>query len=337
MKNKDKYELSGNDEDLSEKSIPKKSRQANYEKKVEKKDYQTKTTNSEYVIPNSIESTKTAKDYNKYDENTSNVDYNNYNTKEAIENGKDKSELNSAVLFCIIIVGAIIFVSILVGLTTFNEVKSNFYEIESSSMEKPIVQTHNNDASYTFNGETCVYKDISVELKENWLGEWAIFTTNRGVMDYGATEIIVVLYDKNNKIVDVISEYFSIVPVNHTVAASIHDDIPEFDRFEIFYDKKETEERTSYGIKYTVDGVEFSNIKENEYSISYDVKNISGEKIESIEYMVLLYNGDELVYFQEGYGSDIRKNSTEEDSIYLDDEIEYTEIDFIVNNIRLEE
>jgi len=348
MKNKDKYELSGRDENLSErKSRIRKTYEESKiietpEQKQERVDEQAKKVdykNSNFVIPEEVKNadekpkvtvsqnkqTQQEVDYNKYNESLGKIDYNNYDTKETIENGNNKSGLNAVVLICIIVLFAIIAVMTIFIVDTTESISEEFVKYNNS---------YTGGTTHTFGGEICEYKNIVVELKEDYLGKWTIFATNKGNMDYGSTELLIIFYDENKEIIDIAIEHFSILPVNHTVSSISYDDIPEYDSFEIFYDKEETELYTSFGLDYTVDGVEFVNVEES-YNITFEVKNVLAEKIDTVSFTSLLYMGDELVYSEEGYVSDLRSGKTKEESIYLDSEIEYDRIEFMINSVRL--
>ena len=371
MKNKDKYELSGADEDLSGRidfninrsnnkveetvesdnysKIKKRYEQESVHQKVKKMAEEANNVSAKnVVIPENINvddekkadfTSKYKNDYKKeykiYEEPIITAKYNNEkNKKEPI---KIKG-INA--------IGGVLFVFVVIMICGFAGVMELMADLENEFSYENIDTTFISDSknpieeivdeeNYGSNEDIKIYKGIKTKIIENEFGEKAVFVTNSNERELRGIRLSMVLYDENKKIVDINNVYFRVLPINHTVVAILNNNIPEFETYEIFYDVNAADTVLEYDKStYLFNGVNFENIAKDSYFIKFDVNNTLPQEMKEMSYVILFYRDGEIVYFKDDFLYDLKERKSEK--IYIDEELEYDNIEFLVNYISAE-
>ena len=373
MKNKDKYELSGADEDLSGRidfninvsnnkvqetvesdnysKIKKRYEQESVHQKVKKMAEEANNVSAKnVVIPENINADdekkadftskykndyKKEKEYKIYEEPIITAKYNNEKNKKEPIKIKGINAIGGVLFVFVVIMicgfaGVMELMADLENEFSYENIDTTFISDSKNPIDKIV-----NEENYELNKDTNIFKGIETRIIENEFGEKAVFVTNSNERELRGIRLSMVLYDENKKIVDINDEYFRVLPINHTVVAILNNNIPEFDTYEIFYDVNAADTVLEYDKStYLFNGVNFENIAKDSYFIKFDVNNTLPQEIKEMSYVILFYRDGEIVYFKDDFLYDLKERKSEK--IYIDEELEYDNIEFLVNYISAE-
>lgn len=298
---------------------------------LEQVDYNKYEETPENADFNNYKETPKNVDYNKYEETPENADYNNYNTEEAIRNGKDKKGVNFVFLF-LIVIAIVIFITMFLG-TTLNfkekEIDDNKFSQKTNTIDNDIAE----GKTYSFGKDKKIFENVEFEMEEDYLGNHILLITNKSDVEYKNRKVYIVFTDGENNVITIKDEYVDYMPKNSTVAIEIYEIENNFEDYLVYFDTKVDE--YDYYDDYYLQGIGFSDVWLGDYgTVYYTLKNTAEEKIDNASYTILLYNGEDLVYFEEEYIYDLKAGKEEEKNLYLDEEIEFTNAEFIINNIK---
>lgn len=370
MKNKDKYELSGADEDLSGRidfninvsnnkvqetvesdnysKIKKRYEQESVHQKVKKMAEEANNVSAKnVVIPENINADdekkadftskykndyKKEKEYKIYEEPIITAKYNNEKNKKEPIKIKGINAIGGVLFVFVVIMicgfaGVMELMADLENEFSYENIDTTFISDSKNPIDKIV-----NEENYELNKDTNIFKGIETRIIENEFGEKAVFVTNSNERELRGIRLSMVLYDENKKIVDINDEYFRVLPINHTVVAILNNNIPEFDTYEIFYDVNAADTVLEYDKStYLFNGVNFENIAKDSYFIKFDVNNTLPQEMKEMSYVILFYRDGEIVYFKDDFLYDLKERKSEK--IYIDEELEYDNIEFLVNYI----
>lgn len=373
MKNKDKYELSGVDEDLSGRidfninisnnklqetvesdnysKIKKKYEQESVHQKVKKMVEEANNISAKnVVIPENINADdekkadftskykndyKKEKEYKIYEEPIITAKYNNEKNKKEPIKIKGINAIGGVLFVFVVIMicgfaGVIELMADLENEFSYENIDTTFISDSKNPIEEIV-----DEENYGSNEDIKIYKGIKTKIIENEFGEKAVFVTNSNERELRGIRLSMVLYDENKKIVDINNVYFRVLPINHTVVAILNNNIPEFETYEIFYDVNAADSVLEYDKStYLFNGVNFENIAKDSYFIKFDVNNTLPQEIKEMSYVILFYRDGEIVYFKDDFLYDLKERKSEK--IYIDEELEYDNIEFLVNYISAE-
>ena len=373
MKNKDKYELSGADEDLSGRidfninrsnnkvqetvesdnysKIKKRYEQESVHQKVKKMAEEANNVSAKnVVIPENINADdekkadftskykndyKKEKEYKIYEEPIITAKYNNEKNKKEPIKIKGINAIGGVLFVFVVIMicgfaGVMELMADLENEFSYENIDTTFISDSKNPIDKIV-----NEENYELNKDTNIFKGIETRIIENEFGEKAVFVTNSNERELRGIRLSMVLYDENKKIVDINDEYFRVLPINHTVVAILNNNIPEFDTYEIFYDVNAADTVLEYDKStYLFNGVNFENIAKDSYFIKFDVNNTLPQEMKEMSYVILFYRDGEIVYFKDDFLYDLKERKSEK--IYIDEELEYDNIEFLVNYISAE-
>lgn len=373
MKNKDKYELSGADEDLSGRidfninvsnnkvqetvesdnysKIKKRYEQESVHQKVKKMAEEANNVSAKnVVIPENINADdekkadftskykndyKKEKEYKIYEEPIITAKYNNEKNKKEPIKIKGINAIGGVLFVFVVIMicgfaGVMELMADLENEFSYENIDTTFISDSKNPIDKIV-----NEENYELNKDTNIFKGIETRIIENEFGEKAVFVTNSNERELRGIRLSMVLYDENKKIVDINDEYFRVLPINHTVVAILNNNIPEFETYEIFYDVNAADTVLEYDKStYLFNGVNFENIAKDSYFIKFDVNNTLPQEMKEMSYVILFYRDGEIVYFKDDFLYDLKERKSEK--IYIDEELEYDNIEFLVNYISAE-
>lgn len=171
-------------------------------------------------------------------------------------------------------------------------------EANSSGTNTSTGTNTNNSSS----GESYTPSELSKNITSSGamtaLDKLVVFAKNNNKVPVDM-EIEVEFYDKNGTIVGSDSDSLIGVGANSEIATEMWSTPDSFDNYKIYVDVEQTDEK-SY-----LDKVELTHNNTNK-EIAVQVKNNSGDTIESVSVSVVYYKDDKVVGIEDGYESDIK-------------------------------
>lgn len=235
------------------------------------------------------------------------------------------------------IIGIIVVIAV-VGWICFNEY--DFFEEMQSSIENI---GSSNEEYYEYNEETVLSEDEQMKQFEEYKknveisrivdaeGDCHVILTNNNDVELDDLELYIIYYNDENAPIEIENHRFYGVLPNGKTSAQLYDTPKEFSRYEFLLKTDYYDYGSDYYISCPED-IGYVDREEENYIIISCI-NKSDSQIDSVGFMVTFYDeNDNIVYIQNTYDIDIRKNEEFDVRVYKPYDLEYSRYEIVLEN-----
>ena len=276
--------------------------------------------------------------HRKFAESQRNKSYSTYssriNTTSTSKGNKLARNIILFVFFGIPILQAIFVVVIAVITGIFGEVTEVFEDFEILEEDSSYYSDYENENEFIVSDFETEKNNIIVSAESLANNKMIIKTENKNTNIISNVRVQIIFYDAENKPVAISKKNIDALFPNVVNIQEVYDAPESFARYDFLITKPYDTQRPI--INYEDIKVEL--LSESTSNINLQVTNNTNKEIDSVEIVVIYYNGENIIDYDTRSVYDLKSGKSEEESIYrYSTDSEYDRVEYFVNDVYIYE